>query len=128
NLEQQSTESEALALIEWSAAAALRMKILRRLFQRFSTAPVAAQEDFQHFRLQGGEQLQLHCCHEALQQHLREQGEGGDWRLWPAHWRHPRSPEVRRFARQHAEELELHAFGQWLAGRGPARTHHSARE
>lgn len=128
NLEKQSTELEALALIDWPAAAALRMKILRRLFQRFSSAPVAAQEDFQHFRLQGGEQLQLHCCHEALQQHLLEQGEGADWRRWPAHWRQPRSPEVRQFARQHAEELEFHAFGQWLAERGLARTQHSARE
>src|SRR5690606_30839625 len=117
NLEKQSTELEALALIDWPAAAALRMKILRRLFQGFSSAPVVAQEDFQHFRLQGCEQ-----------QHLLEQGEGPDWRRWPAHWRQPRSPEVRQFARQHAEELEFHAFGQWLAERGLARTQHSARE
>src|SRR5690606_39837192 len=120
NLEQLSGELEALALIDWPAPAALRMKILRRLFQRFSSAPVAAQEDFQHFRLQGGEQLQLHCCHEALQQHLLEQGEGPDWRRWPAHWRQPRSPEVRQFARHHAEELEFNAFGQWLAERALA--------
>src|SRR5690606_8633328 len=123
-----STELGALALFDWPAAAALCIKILRRLFQRFSSTPVAAQEDFKHFRLQGGEQLELHCCHEAPQQHLREQGKGPHWRRWPAHWRQPRSPEERQFAPQPAEELEFHASGQRLAERGLARAQRSARQ
>lgn len=43
--------------------------------------------------------------------------QGSRWREWPAGLRHPRSPEVRSFARDHADEVTYHAWLQWLLER-----------
>lgn len=127
-LEEQAAALEAKELIDWPEAARLRLTLMRHLHQRLASLPADLQQDFRQFRNQGGEALQLHCCHEALQRHMLDQGLGADWRQWPAAWQQTDSEEVRRFADQHADELEFHAFGQWLAARGMERTQNSARE
>lgn len=119
---------EQHSLIDWPAVSALRLKLLRQLHQQLAELPQQLQQDFQRFRHEGAESLQLHCCHEALQQHMLEQGQSDDWRQWPAPWRDPESAEVQEFAQQHAAELEFHAFGQWLAARGLAQVQQSARQ
>ena len=127
-LEEQATQLEQLDLIDWPAASALRLALLRHFHGRLAELPADLQQDFQQFRAQGGEALQLHCCHEALQRHMLDQGMGADWRKWPAPWQQPDTAEVRQFAAQHAGELDFHAFGQWLAARGLARAQELARE
>ncbi len=118
---------EQQELIDWPAVTALRLKLLRQLHGQFAEAPSALREDFQRFRREGGDTLQLHCCHETLQRHLLAAGHGDDWRRWPMAWREPDSPTVRRFAEEHAAELEFHAFGQWLAARCLAQVQQQAR-
>src|SRR5215218_7910856 len=39
---------------------------------------------------------------------------GQDWRDWPAPYRHPGRPEVAAFGRRHHQEVEYHAWLQWL--------------
>ena len=118
---------EQQELIDWPAVSALRLQLLRQLHAHFAEAPVTLREDFQRFRHDGGESLQLHCCHEALQRHMLDAGHGDDWHHWPAPWGQPDSPAVRRFAEEQAAELEFHAFGQWLAARCLAQVQQQAR-
>lgn len=125
---EQAHQLEQDSLIDWPAAAALRLKLLRQLHQQWPQAPAALREDFEAFRRQGGEQLLQHCCHEALHESMLARGESGDWRQWPTEWRQPDSPAVRQFAEEHGAELEFHAFAQWLAQRGLAQAQQTARE
>jgi 4-alpha-glucanotransferase len=39
---------------------------------------------------------------------------GRDWRAWPAGHRHPARAEVAAFAAQHRDEVDYHAWLQWL--------------
>jgi len=54
---------------------------------------------------------------------------GQDWRDWPAAYRHPGRPEVAAFGDQHHEEVDYHAWLQWLldeqlAAAGATRARH----
>jgi 4-alpha-glucanotransferase len=39
---------------------------------------------------------------------------GQDWRDWPAPYRHPGRPEVAAFGQRHHDEVDYHAWLQWL--------------
>ena len=52
------------------------------------------------------EQFAIFC---ALQQ-----VNGRDWRRWPAAYRHPARAEVAAFGRRHRDEVDYHAWLQWL--------------
>jgi 4-alpha-glucanotransferase len=39
---------------------------------------------------------------------------GQDWRDWPAPYRHPGRPEVAAFGERHRDEVDYHAWLQWL--------------
>lgn len=126
-LSELAQRLEQQPLIDWPAAADLRLRLLRQLHQQLAELPLVLRQDFQRFRDQRAEQLQLHCCHEALQRHLLGSGESADWRHWSTPWQDPDSMQVRQFAEQHAAELEFHAFGQWLAERSLEQVQQRAR-
>lgn len=118
---------ERLELVDWPAAAAARLRLLRRLFETFRGGAGRQWQDFVRFREQGGEGLENHCRFEALQaRHLRA-GRPCDWHAWPAALRDPRSPTVARFAAEHADQVSFHAFAQWLIVRGLQRAQRAAR-
>ncbi|ERO60211.1 hypothetical protein P308_14875 [Pseudomonas piscis] len=54
-------------------------------------------------------------------------GEDPDWRHWPQYWRDPASPELARLAEEQAEEIDFHAFCQWLIARNLERVQSAAR-
>ena len=43
-----------------------------------------------------------------------QQVHGKDWRGWPAAYRHPAGAEVAAFGEQHRDEVDYHAWLQWL--------------
>jgi len=119
---------EQLDLIDWPAVAQSRHRLLRQLFDDFKTGGNALQADFDSFRASGGEALENHCRFEALHTHLRDaQGHTQHWNDWPEEFRDPASPAVEAFARDHADEVSYHAFGQWLMARGLERAQVAAR-
>lgn len=117
---------ERHALIDWPAAAALRLALLRRLYEQFRAG--GADAEFEQFRRQAGGALQDHARFEALHAWRMAHGESGDWRTWPDGLRDPRSAEVEAFARQHADEVAFHEFLQWHAARGLSGAQKAARE
>ncbi|MGE5651323.1 MAG: 4-alpha-glucanotransferase [Bacillota bacterium] len=113
-------------LIDWPAAASLRLALLRRLYERF--VAVGGSADFEQFRRDGGGALRDHARFEALHTWRAGHGESGDWRTWPAGLRNPRSADVEAFARQHAAEVGFHEFLQWQAARGLSGAQKAARD
>jgi 4-alpha-glucanotransferase len=111
---------EALPLIDYAAAVPLRLRLLRALYARFrathAASPLAA--ELAAFRAAGGGTLETHARFEVLHaHHFGRDPAAWDWRGWPAPYRDPTSPEVARFAAEHAEDVSFHVFLQWLAAR-----------
>ena len=120
---------ESDALIDWPAAAGLRLSLLRRLYERFRTQDEHGGHaaEFEAFCREGGGALQDHARFEALHAWRLARGESGDWHGWPGGLRDPRGNEVEEFARRHAGEVGFHAFLQWQAARGLGDTQRAAR-
>ena len=103
-------------LIDWPSAMPQRLAALRASFAALSDAErarIAAANRAE------GEGLARHTLHDALFCHFRSKG-AQSWREWPAAYRKPDSAAVRLFAEAHADEVEFHAYAQWLAREGLA--------
>ena len=126
----EAPQLEALALVDWPAAARLRLMLAKELYRRFrqGLGGVALAADFDEFCRLGGEALRDHARFEALQGHLVAQGEPcWHWRDWPTGLRDPRSAEVEAFAASHGDAVGFHLFQQWLAQRSLAAAQAAAR-
>jgi 4-alpha-glucanotransferase len=121
---------EHLPIIDWSAVAGSKYRLLRALFETFlggsaNERPLDA--DFAEFRAEGGTPLIQHAVFEAL--HATQSARGAaDWRRWPCDLRDPCSAAVRAFAAAHRREVLFHSFLQWLADRSIAAAQRRARE
>jgi 4-alpha-glucanotransferase len=113
-------------LIDWPASAALRLALLRQLFDQFTVH--GDHDGFEAFRRESGTPLRDHARFEALHAWRLAQGESGDWRFWPAGLRGPLASEVERFAHEHVSDVRFHEFLQWQAARGLAGAQKTARE
>ncbi|MFJ2547596.1 4-alpha-glucanotransferase [Pseudomonas sp. NPDC087612] len=118
---------EQLPLIDWPQAASFRQRLLRALYRDFIATEHPLLADFDSYRQHAGPALERHCRFEVLLEHALKRDIGQDWRDWPAAWHDPHSPEVSAFARQHSEEVEFHAFCQWLIERSLQRAQDAAR-
>ncbi|SEI90400.1 4-alpha-glucanotransferase [Frateuria terrea] len=127
NLRQELAELEWLELIDWPRAGRARITLLRTLFE-WSSADSKLTQALGAFRREQGEPLERHARFEALQVHFRAHDVPGGWQAWPAEFHDPTSPAVAAFAREHGREVAFHAFLQWLATRGLADAHRTARE
>ncbi|MFM0727437.1 4-alpha-glucanotransferase [Paraburkholderia strydomiana] len=123
---------EGLPLIDWPGAVTLKLKLLRALYEQFSThdrtqdTPRAL--EFHGFCERAGRALEDHARFEALQAAQLAQGGNGHWRNWPEALRDPRSPEVEAFADANRHEVDFHLFLQWLAAKGLSHAQHAAHE
>ena len=107
-------------LVDWPAAARLRLRALRRAYE---TADADTRAEFEAFRTAQGDVLETHARFEALHaHHFGADPARWHWRGWPEEHRDPRSPAVAAFAREHAAEVSRHAFMQFLADRPGCRS------
>jgi 4-alpha-glucanotransferase len=112
---------QASALIDWEHALPRRLANLRAAFAALDPARRAG------LARQGDAMLHRHALFDALDTHFRPTGAHG-WREWPSAYRDPESPEVARFAANHAEEVTFHLFLQWIAREGLGAAQTAARE
>ena len=113
-------------LIDWPAATARKLARLRTLFADRDAATDAA---FAAFRAAQGDVLQCHATFEALHADFyAADPQKWHWRSWGEAYRHPDSPAVLAYARDHADDVALHAFLQFLADRGLAGAQQAARD
>jgi len=118
---------ERLELIDWPAAAAIKLRLLRALHAEFRRGGNPLDQDFASFRRRGGEALENHCRFEALHAYHVVHSGLYDWRQWDPALRCPGSAAVAGFAREYADDIAFHAFAQWLIARGLERTQSAAR-
>ena len=128
DLDGELRRLEADDNLDWPAAGRAKLTWLHRLYDdlmaRDDDEAIEARRQLAAFREAGGETLEDHCRFEALQ---AVRG-AGYWRHWPAPLRDPASPEVARFAEQHADEVGFHAFLQWQVTQGLRHAQAAARE
>ena len=124
------TRLESLPLLDWPEAARVRLDLLRRLYRAFAeAAPEPQRSAFAEFRARGGATLQRHAIFEALHaRHFAADPAQWHWRSWDAPLRDPDSPEVADFAAAQGDEVEFHAFLQFLADRGLGAAQAAARQ
>lgn len=139
---EQMARLEAANRVDWVAAAAVRLSVLRQLFDQFRQLPALSGDTpvnplsgtpsgFKAFCEAGGQALQDHARFEALDAWLRQQqpeATQGDWRHWASPFQDPQGPEVTAFAHANAEEVAFHQFLQWLAAAGCEGVQTAARD
>jgi 4-alpha-glucanotransferase len=121
---------DARPLIDWPAAATLRHQLLRRLHAGFPTGATTAQRQaYDIYRDAAGPDLHDHALFESLHaDQTQAHGAPLSWTDWPAGLRDPRSPDAQRYADGHADDIDAHMFGQWLASASLAQAQQAARD
>lgn len=111
-LRAAAAELNRRPLIDRDAVLSLKHHALRRIWSRFGGC-----DAFDRFCQERGSELDQF----AIWCTLAEAYSSGDWRTWPAEFRHPASPAVERFAQAHASEVAYHKWVQWVLDRQLAR-------
>lgn len=102
-LAEQGRRLNRAPLIERDRIFPLKMRALEMLYRRFPGDP-----GFDAFVAREGASLQEFAVFCVLAER-----HGGSWRRWPAKYRHPHGPEVRRFAGAHEDRVRFHQWVQW---------------
>ncbi|MNZ27021.1 4-alpha-glucanotransferase [compost metagenome] len=126
-LEDKLQHLEQQALIDWPEAGAARYQLLHVLYEDFVDGDHPLRADFDSYCAQAGDPLEQHCRFEALLGEAQARGLGQDWRQWPDAWHDPHSPQVAAFTAQHPQQVQFHAFCQWLIERSLQRAQDAAR-
>jgi malto-oligosyltrehalose trehalohydrolase/4-alpha-glucanotransferase len=106
----------ASRLVDYATVADLKMKAFKVLFADCRAAAGPRWDAFQAFRRERGAELEQGCLFLALRGHFAHSGEArADWHAWPPEYQSHGSREVASFAREHAEDVELMAWLQWVA-------------
>lgn len=112
-------------MVDYIEIGHMKMGIMRLLFNTFRVQHLSTKSGevpsgrclaFRQFVKEGGQRLSHLAVYNALADHFGNGGFGGrTWRGWPLPYRSPESPEVRRFAEQHVEEVEFFQYLYWVA-------------
>ena len=113
---------KARDLLDYEAQERLQHEILEALFRTTIEADGPAAADLATWRRGSGRALEWFAVFEAI-----AGAHGPDWRAWPRALQVAGSPEVRRFASEHAEAVRYHAWLQRLAARQLAAAQAAAR-
>lgn len=118
--QQELGRLRATGLVDYAGVAALKFEILRLLHQRFRSEELARRTPrglgFEAFLAGRGAVLRRHAVFEALDAVMRQRHDAqGGWLTWPAEYRDPDGPAVRAFAASSEQQVEFHAWLQWIA-------------
>jgi 4-alpha-glucanotransferase len=110
----------AQQLVDYRGVADLKFEILALLYQDFRDKHLAMRSergrDFLDFVARRGVPLQMHARFDALDRYFRAtQATASGWMSWPQEYRDVNGSAAARFALEHREEVEFHAYLQWLA-------------
>ena len=109
-------------LLDYEGRERVQHEVLETLFRTTIEADGPAAVDLAAWRRGPGRALEWFAVFEAI-----AWVHGPDWRVWPRALQVAGSPEVRRFASEHAEAVRYHAWLQRLAARQLAAAQAAAR-
>lgn len=121
---------EQQPVVAWERAWPLKLRLLRRLWQRFQKRASPAQRHvYGEFVQRGGQRLRDHARFEMLHAlQFEADPERWHWQRWPAPLRDVNSREVEVLAARHADEVDFHTFLQWLAANGLEQAQRAATD
>jgi len=107
-------------MVEYREVTAVKMEVLELAYLHFRECHLNRDTErgrtFSRFRAVQGEQLDRHALFEALQAHFHKQDASiWGWPVWPAKFRDPASPAVKKFAAENTVRIEFYVYLQWLA-------------
>lgn len=109
----------AADLVDYPGVWRLKLRVLELLFEGFRARHLAPMTDraksFLDFRAEMAQPLERHAVFDALHEHVLQSTGAWSWHHWPEGYRHPDSPEVAAFAREHQDRVDFFAYLQWLA-------------
>lgn len=101
--------------VDYPEISKFKLKVLYAIFEWFrrseKTDTVGRHEEFKRYCKAEGEALQRFALFNAL----AEAYPGLPWQEWPQAYRHPDSPQVIAFARDHAARIDFYMYVQWNA-------------
>ena len=105
------------AVVRYAEVAALKLEVLRRLYDGVRTKPrSAAAVALRRYTLESGASVRRHCVFMALRDHfVRQDAALADWHHWPAGFRDPEGAAVADFIEKHADEVGFHTWLQQVA-------------
>ncbi len=112
-------------LVNYAAATALKVKLLRTLFE---SADPSANSDFQGFCHKGGASLRSFALFEAISHHEVASGGEAGWSHWPGDMQHRDTDAVRRFENDHEVDVSFHLWLQFIAEAQLARANTRAKQ
>ncbi len=117
---EQLRALRACELVDYPGVAQLKLEILELLYRDFRERQLATDSargrGFRAFLEKGGLLLETHARFDALDRHFRTTREcPSGWLSWPEEYRDVHGRAATRFARTHPEQVEFHAWLQWLA-------------
>jgi 4-alpha-glucanotransferase len=117
---QRLGELRGRDLVDYRGVAELKLDILALLYRDFRDRHLARGTgralDFRAFTAAGGELLRTHARFDALDRYFRATlGAASGWLSWPEEFRDVNGGAAARFAASHPDEIEFHAYLQWLA-------------
>ncbi|MDA8232260.1 MAG: 4-alpha-glucanotransferase [Magnetospirillum sp.] len=119
-------EVNALPLVDYPAVARLTRPVLEQLYRTFRARHLEPVDRrgaaFRRFQETGNAAARLFCTFEALHERFLAEGKGY-WRHWPQEFRHPGTPEVRRFAEENRDRIEFFWWLQFVADEQLAAAH-----
>jgi 4-alpha-glucanotransferase len=89
----------------------LKLDALRKIWVLFRE-----DADFDRYQRDEGPSLDQFAVFNVLVEEY-----GADWRQWPSGYRRPDTPDMQRFAQEHADRVRFHKWLQWLLDRQLAR-------
>jgi 4-alpha-glucanotransferase len=112
----------ALDLIDYEHVARAKDQALREAYAAFRDStgetPTPEWEEFRRYVAEEGRLLEDFATFQALAAHiLATTPDAYGWREWPEEYRDPRSPSVAEFRETRREEVEYHAYLQWVLDR-----------
>ncbi|WP_105382990.1 4-alpha-glucanotransferase [Neorhizobium alkalisoli] len=104
--------------VDYVGVADVKLAALKTLWQRWKGSdpsnPRFSSSAFRDFKTAGGHDLCGHCLFEAISGQMTEKGYGSGWLDWPQPFRDCQSREVQDFATAYEEDVDFHAWLQWL--------------
>lgn len=126
-----ATSDVHAAMLDYATIGTHKLAVLRHLHacfrRRHQSQATGRGEAYRAFVARGGEELHGFALFRALDDHFEtaQRGTHG-WRSWPAAYRDPAGPAVRRFAAEHADAIDFHCYVQFELDRQLAACARSA--
>lgn len=116
----QLNEARQTHWVNYTKVAALKMQILPLLYQEFKkrhlNVSTSRAQEFLTFVDKGGESLLAQATFDALQMALYQKGENAwGWQVFPEQYRQFQNPAVQQYIQEHADDVNLYLYLQWIA-------------